>query len=73
MIGKTIFTISTHTPLAGRDQVYAMDADIERISTHTPLAGRDLNTVVLLRSRIFLLTRPSRGATWSSITDYGKA
>ena len=100
--------ISTHTPLAGRDNnAVAAYADGE-ISTHTPLAGRDLPRTgvylyqgyfyshaprgarrrpplldpadadfyshaprgarlkFLLRqdgSRIFLLTRPSRGAT----------
>ena len=33
--------ISTHTPLAGRDEYTAWAKDLENISTHTPLAGRD--------------------------------
>ena len=33
--------ISTHTPLAGRDQDSIAVPDSLRISTHTPLAGRD--------------------------------
>ena len=33
--------ISTHTPLAGRDQRHCVLAAFDRISTHTPLAGRD--------------------------------
>ena len=34
-------SISTHTPLAGRDSADCIDERIQRISTHTPLAGRD--------------------------------
>ena len=34
-------TISTHTPLAGRDVLCAMKDLENAISTHTPLAGRD--------------------------------
>ena len=34
--------ISTHTPLAGRDEFQDINITIyNRISTHTPLAGRD--------------------------------
>ena len=33
--------ISTHTPLAGRDQLHLSPHARKRISTHTPLAGRD--------------------------------
>ena len=33
--------ISTHTPLAGRDQWRNLALTSCRISTHTPLAGRD--------------------------------
>ena len=34
-------SISTHTPLAGRDEYTIADIDGLVISTHTPLAGRD--------------------------------
>ena len=40
--------ISTHTPLAGRDPVYASLSGVNTISTHTPLAGRDIETSVVL-------------------------
>ena len=33
--------ISTHTPLAGRDDRYGLLIYAFYISTHTPLAGRD--------------------------------
>ncbi len=36
------FDISTHTPLAGRDDVVQIDDMETLISTHTPLAGRDI-------------------------------
>ena len=69
LIGKR--TISTHTPLAGRDV-----ADLENnqndmnISTHTPLAGRDVGSVGYSRpvSR-FLLTRPLRDVTLMTSTS----
>ena len=35
-------SISTHTPLAGRDKIVDALNDTLPISTHTPLAGRDL-------------------------------
>ena len=35
--------ISTHTPLAGRDQADGHADQRLNISTHTPLAGRDLD------------------------------
>ena len=37
----TEITISTHTPLAGRDENDAILICDYKISTHTPLAGRD--------------------------------
>ena len=56
--------ISTHTPLAGRDIITAADTILAGISTHTPLAGRDpAAPALLIPLPIFLLTRPSRGAT----------
>ena len=60
-----LFPISTHTPLAGRDYYRARSCDINAISTHTPLAGRDPGDrpAVDAPGR-FLLTRPSRGATY---------
>ncbi len=42
-------TISTHTPLAGRDDIYALLAIMGHISTHTPLAGRDKKSDAFLR------------------------
>ena len=63
-IGGNTYTISTHTPLAGRDYINGMKWEDIAISTHTPLAGRDKNVVVnILVATEFLLTRPSRGAT----------
>ena len=38
-----ILAISTHTPLAGRDEMMARVVPRGFISTHTPLAGRDPN------------------------------
>ena len=56
--------ISTHTPLAGRDQGKIAYDEMIEISTHTPLAGRDWQQAVDMDiGVIFLLTRPSRGAT----------
>ena len=58
------FSISTHAPLAGRDQLKALNVLDSQISTHAPLAGRDGHY-----SRdggidnIFQPTRPLRGAT----------
>ena len=58
------FNISTHTPLAGRDQHNITVELYENISTHTPLAGRDIRVRMMSNcSFVFLLTRPSRGAT----------
>ena len=37
------FTISTHTPLAGRDAHSLPGLPLRSISTHTPLAGRDID------------------------------
>ena len=56
--------ISTHTPLAGRnDEVCGVDG-WQNISTHTPLAGRNaFSGLAYLFKGQFLLTRPSRGAT----------
>ena len=35
------YEISTHTPLAGRDEIVKIINVDKKISTHTPLAGRD--------------------------------
>ena len=59
------FYISTHTPLARRDRKDLKKYAGRVISTHTPLARRDLFFRLLVRpSRIFLLTRLLRGATF---------
>ena len=64
----SILTISTHTPLAGRDVRHILLYYNQTISTHTPLAGRDKGDIdVYSYGETFLLTRPLRGATW--ITD----
>ena len=42
VIGITPITISTHTPLAGRDHAQGNYGTAVGISTHTPLAGRDV-------------------------------
>ena len=56
--------ISTHTPLAGRDNVLRVDVQSPPISTHTPLAGRDDSKILQLDGiKKFQLTRPLRGAT----------
>ncbi len=57
-------SISTHTPLAGRDKKIGWNEYQVTISTHTPLAGRDyhfLHDLMLFGK--FLLTRPSRDVT----------
>ena len=59
--------ISTHTPLAGRDQDLYRYATHYWISTHTPLAGRDkVGRNRTAHPRLFLLTRPLRDVTASS-------
>ena len=64
MIALSSMVISTHTPLAGRDDVWAVFEQIGGISTHTPLAGRDiLNNDRLDAAYQFLLTRPLRDVT----------
>ena len=56
--------ISTHTPLAGRDEKRGTNTMHYRISTHTPLAGRDLFCASILSNlSSFLLTRPLRDVT----------
>ena len=43
------YNISTHTPLAGRDDhLLKIPGDL-LISTHTPLAGRDMDAQLILR------------------------
>ena len=58
-------SISTHTPLAGRNLPIVYDDTLSYyISTHTPLAGRNISTITACKwIARFLLTRPSRGAT----------
>ena len=56
--------ISTHAPLAGRDNKSGWQFPKALISTHAPLAGRDAAVVLLLIHGItFQPTRPLRGAT----------
>ena len=50
------FTISTHTPLAGRDVVFNAVLQLRRISTHTPLAGRDLPAYFLKLRQLYIST-----------------
>ena len=62
---RSAFWISTHAPLAGRDQREDGNAAAAQgISTHAPLAGRDVRKNVLdEQHKIFQPTRPLRGAT----------
>ena len=41
----TVYCVSTHTPLAGRDMLFPILVQVLHVSTHTPLAGRDTFTV----------------------------
>ena len=61
----TEIKISTHTPLAGRDDSNRENWNSSRnISTHTPLAGRDtFGFDLTLFLKRFLLTRPLRDVT----------
>ena len=58
-------SISTHAPLAGRDNGYLrLLLTVENISTHAPLAGRDRSyTIKDVQEFLFQPTRPLRGAT----------
>ena len=59
--------ISTHAPLAGRDQMEHSSKGKSTISTHAPLAGRDsLAYSLFVSSYVFQPTRPLRGATSAS-------
>ena len=63
---RKLENISTHTPLAGRDVVWALPSGAVPISTHTPLAGRDILSIRAGHGPgQFLLTRPSRDVTIS--------
>ena len=59
--------ISTHAPLARRDQKPQTQQQCRQISTHAPLARRDEIRGYSLTLLRFLLTRLSRGATWSRV------
>ena len=65
-LASLILYLFTHTSLAGRDSDFLLIRKAVQISTHTSLAGRDhASRAVFQRSRIFLLTRPSRDVTTS--------
>ena len=53
--GDTFFIISTHAPLAGRDDLRDGYVPEEVISTHAPLAGRDSKSVQITM-HIFAIT-----------------
>ena len=56
--------ISTHTPLAGRDEVRGAAAGGNQdFYSHAPRGARPASWRFSMRSNRFLLTRPSRGAT----------
>ena len=58
------YNISTHTPLAGRDEILQFRYCMSAISTHTPLAGRDYYGASSATGDYgFLLTRPLRDVT----------
>ena len=67
---RSPISISTHTPLAGRDLCGHVYRSRSPISTHTPLAGRDASRGrTAIDYLVFLLTRPSRGATTCKIVS----
>ena len=47
--GYLLGVISTHAPLAGRDNDSQVIFALHLISTHAPLAGRDSKRVVMMR------------------------
>ena len=62
--GYLLGVISTHAPLAGRDNDSQVIFALHLISTHAPLAGRDQKASQGLHSKTrFQPTRPLRGAT----------
>ena len=63
------FAISTHTPLAGRDQPVQLRLHIVRISTHTPLAGRDTANLQALGLEQDFYSHAPRGARHNLHTD----
>ena len=57
-------TISTHTPLAGRDRnLLSGPSWMSDFYSHAPRGARRFSTTAPVRITLFLLTRPSRGAT----------
>ena len=60
--------ISTHTPLAGRDDQATMQEWNKYISTHTPLAGRDNGWMAVIISCQYFYSHAPRGAR--PISDY---
>ena len=63
-IHEGTFSISTHTPLAGRDQIIAACADgTYNFYSHAPRGARPIPSQCPCKYCRFLLTRPSRGAT----------
>ena len=65
--GDTFFIISTHAPLAGRDEFRFRNDSRLYISTHAPLAGRDWRGSAMVACHsLFQPTRPLRGATSNS-------
>ena len=55
-------SISTHTPLAGRDQDKPEFASLsEVISTHTPLAGRDFTSLIISGTLLISTHTPLAG------------
>ena len=57
----SIVPISTHTPLAGRDQVVRAVREFFCISTHTPLAGRDVVYLTGLANEIYFYSHAPCG------------
>ena len=62
--GYLLGVISTHAPLAGRDNDSQVIFALHLISTHAPLAGRDIvDDLGADACGLFQPTRPLRGAT----------
>ena len=62
-------SISTHTPLAGRDQLIPVVRMVQLISTHTPLAGRDQEALSALADYNNFYSHAPRGARLEGLFD----
>ena len=67
-LASTSTAISTHTPLAGRDLgIHSMLVPQKHFYSHAPRGARPKSSISQISKNLFLLTRPSRGATGSGL------